>query len=428
MATEMNTCRRELEIEIPVEVVERETQRVTREFARVARLPGFRPGKAPAQLVRRRFWEDIKGEVLHSLIPTSLENAFQERNLAPVGSPTIAELEFEPQKPLRFKASFEVLPEITLGEYKGLEVEAARVELTEEDLERELEGLRERAATYEPVEGRPAEDGDTVVASLVGVVAQPKERREPLVLDEVFVHLGAEATLGAFTKGLRGATEGEERKFSVPYPEDYSQADLAGRTVEFTARVKGVKRKKLPALDDEFARQVSKEKTLEDLKTHLRQRLEAARTQREQDLTRQRLLDALLARHDFPVPEALVERQMDARLERHVRALMAQGIDPRAVDVDWRRARRAGREAAVRETRLALLLDRIAAAEKIEPSEEELNREIERLARERNETPEAARARLTKEGGLDSINSGVRSEKVIEVLRSHARLQAPSRD
>ncbi|MFQ5776879.1 MAG: trigger factor [Terriglobia bacterium] len=428
MATEANTCRRELEIEIPAEEVERETQRVTHEFARLARLPGFRPGKAPAQLVRRRFWEDIKGEVLHSLIPTSLENAFRERNLAPVGSPAIAELEFEPAKPLRFKANFEVLPEIILGEYKGLEVEPARVELTEADLERELEALRERAATYEPVEERPAENGDTVVASLVGVVTRPKERREPLVLDEVFVHLGAEATLEAFSEGLRGVTEGIEKKFSVTYPEDYTQADLAGRTVEFTARVKGVRRKKLPALDDEFARQVSKEKTLKDLKTHLRQQLEAARAQREQDLTRQRLLDALLARHDFPVPEALVERQMDARLERHVRALMAQGIDPRAVDVDWRQARRAGREAAVRETRLALLLARIAAAEKIEPSEEELKREIERLARQHNETPEAARARLTKEGKLDSITSGVRSEKAIKFLRSHARLQAPSRD
>ncbi|MFQ5662731.1 MAG: trigger factor [Terriglobia bacterium] len=428
MATETNACRRELEIEIPAETVERETQRITREFARLARLPGFRPGKAPPQLVRRRFWDDIKSEVLQSLIPSSLEHAFRERHLTPVANPSIAELEFEPEKPLRFKARFEVLPEFQLGDYKDLEVEPARVELREEDLERELQALRERAATYEPVEDRPAEPGDTVVTSLVGAVTAPEERREPIVLEEVLIHLGAESTLEAFSEGLRGVRAGEERKFSVTYPQDYPEGQLGGRTVAFTARVKGVKRKRLPALDDEFAQQLGDYRTLEKLKAKVRQQLEEARTRRENELTRQRLLDALLARHDFPVPAALVERQLDARLERQVRTLVAQGIDPGRVDVDWRGLRRAGREAAIRETKLSLLLERIAAAEHIEASQEELNQEIERLARARRQSPEALRAHLTKEGKLGSMNSAIRSEKVIEFLRLHARLEAPSRD
>lgn len=427
MATETNTCVRELEIEIPAEVVEKETERVTRAFARMARLPGFRPGKAPAELVRRRFWDDIKSEVLHTLIPSSLENAFRERNLAPVGNPSIAELEFEPAKPLRFKATFEVLPEITLGDYKGLEFEAARVELTEADLERELEALRERAATYEPVEDRAAGDGDTVVTHLVGVVTSPKEHREPIMLEEVLVHLGAESTLDEFNQSLRGARGGEERTFTVTYPEDYPEANLGGRTVAFTARVKSVKRKQLPALDDAFAQQVGDDKSLEELKGKLRQHMEEARAEREKELTRERLLDALLARHDFPVPEALVERHLDARLERQVRALLAQGIDPRRVDIDWRRARQASRAAAVRDARLGLLLGRIAEAEKIEVSEEELNHAIERLAQQSRQNAEAVRARLTKEEKLASITNGVRSEKVIEFLLSHARLPAPGR-
>lgn len=427
MTTETNSCMRELEIEIPVEVVEKETQRVTREFARMARLPGFRPGKAPPELVRRRFWDDIKSEVLHSLIPSSLETAFRERNLAPVGNPSIAELQFEPEKPLRFKATFEVLPEITLGDYKDLEVEAAHIELTEADLERELEALRERAAAYEPVEDRPAADGDTVVTHLVGVVTAPKEHREPIVLEEVLVHLGAESTLDEFNQGLRGARAGEERTFSVTYPEDYPEGNLGGRTVAFTARVKSVKHKQLPALDDGFARQVGDFSTLEALKTKLRQHLEEARAQREKELTREHLLDALLARHDFAVPEALVERQLDARLERQVRALLAQGIDPRRVDVDWGRVRRKGREGAERDARLGLLLGRIAEAENITVSEEELNREIERLAQQSRQSPDAVRARLTKEEKLGSIMNAVRSEKVIEFLHSHARLRAPGR-
>lgn len=427
MATSPHPLRRELEVEIPVELVERETERVTREFARHARLPGFRPGKAPAAIIRQRFWDDIRGEVLRALVPASLERAFQEKQLLPVGEPSIADLHFEPKQPLRFKASFEVLPEIELKEYKGLEVEPAKIELTDEDVERELETLRERAATYAPVEGRPAEDGDTVVVSLVGIVTEPKEKREPLRLEDAVVNLGEENTLPAFNENLRGAAPGEEKRFSVAYPADYPQAHLAGRTVAFTATVKEVRRKQLPALDDDFARRVSDAASLDDLKGKLRAHLEAVRDQRERNLTRDRLLEALLARHDFPVPDALVERQMDRRLERQVRTLAAQGIDPRRVDVDWRKAWRAGREAAERDTRLGLLLERVAAAEGIEAGEDDLDREVERLAQQGRQTPEAVRARLTSEENWASLKSAIRSEKVVDFLLTHARLTAPGR-
>ncbi|MFQ5695758.1 MAG: trigger factor [Terriglobia bacterium] len=424
MAPESSTCALELEVEVPAEVVQRETERITREVARVARLPGFRPGKAPAPLVRRRYWENIKQEVLHALVPSSLDRALQEKSLAPVATPSIAELSFEPDQPLRYKATFEVLPEIVLNDYKGLEIEPAQVELTNTDVDRELEALRERAATFEPVEGRPAADGDSVVASLGGVVTDVKDKREPVVLDDAVVHLGAESTLDAFNQGLRGAQAGEEKQFSVPYPADYPNQGLAGHTVAFTATVKGVKRKKLPALDDDFAAQVSECKTLEELKKKLRQGLEKAKEAREKELTRQRLLDALLERHDFPLPEALVAQQMDRRLERQVRGLAAQGVDPQRADVDWRRVHRAGREGAQRETRLGLLLPRIAEAEKIEVSEDDLNQEIERLARGSGQTPEALRARLTKEDRLASIRSALRGERVVEFLLSQARLRS----
>jgi trigger factor len=427
MTPDTNTCQRELEIEIPAEVVEKETQRVTREFTRLARIPGFRPGKAPAELVRRRFWDDIKSEVLHSLIPSSLQNAFREGNLNPVGNPSIAELQFEPAKPLRFKASFEVLPEFTLGEFKGLSVEAAKVEVTDQDVERELERLREQAATYMPVEDRPAEDGDTVVASLVGVVTNAKEKREPLVLDEVEVHLGKEGTVEAFSQGLRGVRAEEERQFNAPYPDGYPDARLAGQTVAFTARVKAVRRKQLPALDDEFAQQVGNYKTVQELTQKLRQDMQQAAARQEKELTQQRLLDELLSRHEFPLPEALVQHQIDMRLERRVRALVAQGIDPQQVQVDWAKVRRDQREGAIRDLKLGLLLERIAKVENLQSTEEEVASEIERLAQSSNQTPEAVRARLTKEQGLDRIESAIRSEKVIEFLHSQARIAAPGR-
>lgn len=427
MTPDTNTCQRELEIEIPAEVVEKETQRVTREFTRLARIPGFRPGKAPAELVRRRFWDDIKSEVLHSLIPSSLQNAFREGNLNPVGNPSIAELQFEPAKPLRFKASFEVLPEFTLGEFKGLSVEAAKVEVTDQDVERELERLREQAATYMPVEDRPAKDGDTVVASLVGVVTNAKEKREPLVLDEVEVHLGEEGTMEAFSQGLQGVRAEEERQFNAPYPDGYPDARLAGQTVAFTARVKAVRQKQLPTLDDEFAQQVGNYKTVQELTQKLRQDMQQAAARQEKELTQQRLLDELLSRHEFPLPETLVQHQIDMRLERRVRALVAQGIDPQQVQVDWAKVRRDQREGAIRDLKLGLLLERIAKVENLQSTEEEVASEIERLAQSSNQTPEAVRARLTKEQGLDRIESAIRSEKVIEFLHSQARIAAPGR-
>ena len=427
MTPDTNTCQRELEIEIPAEVVEKETQRVTREFTRLARIPGFRPGKAPAELVRRRFWDDIKSEVLHSLIPSSLQNAFREGNLNPVGNPSIAELQFEPAKPLRFKASFEVLPEFTLGEFKGLSVEAAKVEVTDQDVERELERLREQAATYVPVEDRPAEDGGTVVASLVGVVTNAKEKREPLVLDEVEVHLGEEGTMEAFSQGLRGVRAEEERQFNAPYPDGYPDARLAGQTVAFTARVKAVRQKQLPALDDKFAQQVGNYKTVQELTQKLRQDMQQAAARQEKELTQQRLLDELLSRHEFPLPEALVQHQIDMRLERRVRALVAQGIDPQQVQVDWAKVRRDQREGAIRDLKLGLLLERIAKVENLQSTEEEVASEIERLAQSSNQTPKAVRARLTKEQGLDRIEIAIRSEKVIEFLHSQARIAAPGR-
>ena len=437
MATETKSCVRELEVEIPAEVVERETERVTKQLARVAQLPGFRPGKVPPQIVRRRFWEDIRGEVLHKLVPGALETAVRENKLTVVGEPEIRDLEFEPEKPLRFRASFEVLPEFELKDYKSLEVEPAKIELTDEDLEHELEALREQAATYEPVEGRAAEDGDTVMAKLTGVVTDTKEERQPasaeasagrpIVLEQATINIGEENTLPAFSEGVRGASVGDQRQFSVTYPEDYREASLAGRTVAFTAETKKISRKKLPELNDEFARQAGEFASLEELRAKLRQRLEAAREAREKELTRQRLLEALVTLHDFPVPDALIERHLDNRLERRMRGLMAQGLDPRRMEVDWQRLRESGRDAAAQEARLYLLLDRIASAENITASDDELSAEIARMAAGSRQTPEALRARLTKEGRLDSLRGAIRSEKVVDFLLSHARLTAPGR-
>ncbi len=417
------TCRRELELEIPADEVQKAVERVAREFARVARVPGFRPGKAPVTLIRRRFAEDIKSEVLQTLLPTRIEQAVTEQKIVPVTQPQVDKVDFSESGPLKFRAIFEVLPEFELGQYKELEVEVEEVHITDADVDKALQEMRERAATFVPVEGRAAANGDFVQLKLLGT---PAGGGEPLQAENVLCHIGAEETIEAFNENLRGAQAGEHRRFEVRYPADYPDPKLAGKAYNYAVEVVAVKEKKLPELNDEFAKDVSDAKTLEELRGKMRASLEAARDQRQAEQGRERLLAKLVAAHDFPVPEALVEHQMDVRLERAVRALVAQGVDPRAVNVDWVALRRRQRDRASQDVKAELILDRIATAEKIDVEEQELAGEIEKLAERSGESAAAFRARLTKQGALDRMKSKLRSDKTLEWLYRSARIRIGS--
>ncbi len=414
------TCRRELDLEIPAEEVQKATQRVAREFARIARVPGFRPGKAPVTLIRRRFAEDIKSEVLQSLLPERIEQAVNEQKLVPVTRPQVDKVDFAENGPLKFRATFEVLPEFELGEYKNFEVEVEALNITDQDAEKTLAELRERAATFVPVEGRAVEDADFVQLRLVGT---PLGGGEPLQAENVLCHIGAEETIDAFNENLRGAQMGEHRRFEVRYPEDYPDAKLADKAYHYATEITGIKIKKLPELNDEFAKDVSEANTLEELRAKIRQNLEAARDDRQKEQTRDRILSKLIAAHDFPVPEALIEQQMDVRLERAVRSLAAEGVDPRAVNVDWVALRRRQRDRAVEDVKAELLLDRIASAEHIDVDDQELDREIAALAERSGESATAVRARLTKQGALDRMKSKLRSERTLEWLCRNTRIR-----
>ncbi len=414
------TCRRELELEIPAEDVQKAVERVAREFARAARVPGFRPGKAPVPLIRRRFAEDIKSEVLQSLVPERIEQAVSENKLVPVTRPHVDKVDFAEGGPLKFRATFEVLPEFTLGNYKDLEVEVEPLEITEADVERALEEMRERAAVFVPIEGRAIQDGDFAQLKLLGT---PQGGGEPLQAENVLCHIGAEETMDAFNENLRGAQTGEHRRFEVHYPEDYPDAKLAGKVFTYAIEVLGLKEKKLPERNDEFAKEIGGAATLEELRGKMRQTLEAARDQRQAEQARDRILGQLIAAHDFPVPEALVEHQMDVRLERAVRSLAAQGVDPRAVNVDWVALRRRQRDRAVEDVQAELVLDRVATAENIDVDDQEVEREITALAERSGESATATRARLTRQGALDRMKSKLRSEKTLEWLYRNTRIR-----
>jgi trigger factor len=414
------TCRRELELEIPAEEVSKATEKVAKELARVARVPGFRPGKAPVSLIKRRFAEDIKGEVLQSLVPERVEKAVTEQKLTPVSQPQVDKLDYADGQPLKFRAVFEVLPDFELANYKGLEIEMPAMELTEEDVNKALEETRERAAAFAPVEGRPAQDGDYAQLKLVGT---PKGGGDPLNAESVLCHIGAEETMEPFNQNLRGANIGEHKNFDVEYPADYPDAKLAGKTYSYAVDVTGLKNKKLPELNDEFAKDVSDAATLDELKRKVRDGLEHERDHRQKELQREKIIAELVKAHDFPVPESLVEQQMDVRLERVVRSLAQQGVDPRAVNVDWVTLRRRQEERAKDDVKAELIIDRIATAENVEVAEEDLQKELEHLASHSGESAEAIRARLTKQGTLDRMKAKLRSDKTLDWLAENAQIR-----
>jgi trigger factor len=414
------TCRRELDLEIPAEDVSKATDRVAKEIARVARVPGFRIGKAPISLIKRRFADDIKGEVLQSLVPERVEKAVAEQKLSPVSQPQVEKLDFADGQSLKFRAVFDVLPEFELGAYKGLEIEMPPMDVTDEDVNKQLEETQERAAAFAPVEGRAVENGDFAQLKLMGT---PEGGGEPVQADSVLCHIGAEETMAPFNEHLLGANVGDHKGFDVDYPSDYPDEKLAGKKFHYSADVTGIKTKKLPELNDDFAKDVSDAATLEELKTKIRESLEHQRDHRQRDLRRERVIGQLVKLHDFPVPESLVESQMDVRLERMVRSLAQQGVDPRAVNLDWSALRGRQQERAKDDVKAELVIDRIASTEKIDVTDEEVEHELQHLASHSGESAEAIRARLTKQGALDRMKAKLRSDKTLDWLAQNAKIR-----
>jgi trigger factor len=413
------TCRRELDLEIPADEVSKAMERVAKEFAKVARVPGFRPGKAPITLIRRRFADDIKGEVLQSLVPERVEKAVNEQKLTPVSQPKVEQLDFNDGQPLKFRAVFEVLPEFELGNYKDLQLEMPVTDVVDEDVTKTLEDMRERAAAFAPAEGRAVRDGDFVQLKLTGTA---EGEGEPLQADSVLCHIGAEETMAPFNENLGGVNIGDHKDFDVPYPADYPDAKLAGKTYHYSVDVLGIKTKKLPELNDDFAKDVSDATTLDELKKKIREGLEHQRDHKQKDLLREKVLGEIVKLHDFPVPQSLVEHQMDVRLERVVRSLAQQGVDPRAVNIDWVSLRKRNEDRAKDDVKAELIVDRIATTENIDVTEEEVEHELEHLAGHSNESAEAIRARLTKQGTLDRIKAKLRSDKTLDWLAQNARV------
>jgi trigger factor len=413
-------CKHALEITVPLAEVDKETERAAAQIQGKARLPGFRPGKAPLSIVKTRFAGDIRQEVLDALVPRFLQAAVEQDNLHLVGRPAISDVHFHAGEPLRFKAEFEVAPTFELGEYRGVTITYNEPVVTDADIEERLEQIRDQKAQYVNEDPRPLADGDYAVVSLESLEGVA----EKVSQDELMLKIGDEATMKEFSESLRGASPEESREFDVTYPEDYDRPALAGKTVKFRALVKAVRRKDLPELNDEFAKDLGDFKTLEELKETIRKSIFQEREHRAKEEAKQQLIDKLVDTHDFPVPDAYVDRQIQINVESQLRSLAAQGVDPAQIKLDWEKVRESQKDRAIRDVKASLILDKVGEREAVAPTQEEVDREVARIARQQREALAVTRAKLQKEGGLARIAGHIRTDKTLNLLFEQARKEA----
>jgi trigger factor len=418
-------CTRELVIDVPAEEVSRAWARVAAGYRKYAKIPGFRAGKVPESVVRRRFAAEIRKEVIDTLLPERFNKGVAELGIRPVGQPQVTELSLEEGAPLHVKAVFEFIPSFSIDGYKDVTVPKPSAEVTEDEYKHELDHLRDSRATIEPVEEeRALKDGDWAQISYKGEIqkdaeaaSEGAEEPQPVAGEDTLVEIGGRDTVEAFSNALRGARPGQELKIEVIYPGDYAEAKLAGNTVAYEVTVKGIKKRILPELNDEFAKELGQYESAADLEKSVREYLENRKRRNVENETRDRLFAALVEKFIFPVPESLVQDQIDTRLERGLRALAAQGMPAEQMrKLDFTRLRGAQRESAIAEVRTNVLLDRIAGEENIAISEEEMEKELQIAAIQSREPLDALKERLTKEGGLARIREQLRREKTASTL------------
>ncbi len=413
-------CVRDVEVEIPADEVTTAFRRIVKNYGRQARIPGFRAGKVPPSLIRARFDEQIRQDVVEQLLPAHFKAAIDAKGVQPISQPQVTELQLEDGQPLRFRALFEVMPEINIDGYQDVKVEREPAELTDGEFQAELDRMRDSRSTMEPVtEDRELADGDYAEISFNGDVTgnEGEPINEPIAGENVQLEVGGSNTLPAFNDALRGAKVGQELKFEVTYPADFGEPRLAGKTISYQVEVKAIKHKNAPEMDDELAKTLGNYETMDEFKEKLREHISADKKRQAEAATKDKMLEALAERYTFPIPESLVQQQIEARLDRGLRALAQQGMTQEQMrGLDFNRLRAAQRDQAYGEVQGTLLLDKIAQLENVDVTEAEFDRELEMLSAQMREPLETLRERLTKDGSTTRIREQIRREKTGALL------------
>jgi trigger factor len=421
---DLGACKKSLDIEIPQEVVDKEITEIAQEFAKQARVPGFRPGKAPIAVVKTRYREDIMSEMMKNLMPKYVADAIQERELEIVQSPRFESVDYAPGQPLRFKAVFEVYPALDISNYEGIPAQEVSAKVEDSEVEASLKRLQDDMAELIPVEeDRPVKEGDFVDISFNAFIEGSEE--PPTVGQKAIAEIGGRNTLKEFSENLLGAKAGEEKTFAVQYRPDHPDPKLAAKTVQYKITVDAIKNKEVPELNDEFAQRLGDYKTIDDVKANIRKNLEKRKRDNAQEELREKLLEWLENNNEFELPESLVERQLQIRGQRLLRDLSRQGIHPERLDVDWSKIREDQQKQAIRDVKSSLILDHISEKENITVTDEEIEAEIEKIATETDRPKEKVREVLSRDSGLERLRGQIRNKKTLDLIQEKAHIQAP---
>lgn len=415
---DVTETQKRITVEIPSDVVDKEIDRVTKGYSKQARLPGFRPGKVPPSVIKQRFKDQILHDVMHALIPRAIEDSLTERGVEPVDTPNVKDVDLKEGQPLKFTAAFETLPPFDPGDLATISLSQPASTIDADAVDQTLQRLRDRAARLEPVEGRPAAEGDTLITDLDRTDAKGETDHH----DAVPIELGAPANPPGFDANLMGLNAGDEKTFVVHFPDDYAVKELAGTDVTYAVKVKELRHRVLPELDDEFAKDLGEFETLDALRDRVEKDLTEEAELAAKRQVRTELLKQLAQRVRFEVPQSLVEREIDRRLEEFARRLMEQGVDPRQANVDWAQFREAQRDSARDAVASSLVLDEIARRENLVVAPEDLDKEIEQFGVRSGRTPAAVRAQLEKDGGISRLSAGLRREKAVDYAMTRAKM------
>jgi trigger factor len=415
---EVNSCKRNLTAEVPEKEIEQEIDKLAREYARNVKVPGFRPGKVPLNIIRQRYGSDLQQEVTQKIIERCWKDAIKERNLYPLAQPIIKDVNNAPGAPLKFTVEFEILPALEVKDYKGVATTLPSSEVTDDDVNKAIENIQEQHAQFVPVDGGEAQDGHYLTVMVDG---QFEGEVKPIHDDEVTLVVGNPQTNAEFSSNLRGARAGETRSFEVSYPEEYHRKQFAGKKVQYSVLVKDIKEKQLAELNDDFAKDIGSD-SLEALRTKVRDEMVTQAKQNAEKKAREALLDSIVERQTIEVPECMVQEELEFHARRMANNLAYQGIDLNQTSIDWKKIFDEERPRAEQSVRRSIFLDAIASQEGIQVTGEEMDSEFQKLAEGTNKSAAAWRAQFEKEDRIHSFEQHLRQNKALDFIYLNANI------
>ncbi len=423
--SDISGCTKEVEVEVPAEAVQAKVDEIYKTILKEAKLPGFRKGKAPMDVIKKQYKSNVREEMVQRHLPVYFRTALSmtATKIEPVADPQITHLQFEEGSAMKFVATIEIKPAFTLKEYKGLKLKKENTKVKDDEVEKALDGMRDQLAEFIPVEDRAAKDDDLAVIDFEGKIdGKPfdggKANRYPVLL-------GAQGLLKDFETNLIGMKKGETKTFKMKFPEDYGKKEVAGKEAEFTVTLQEIKVKKLPPVDDEFAKKAGQTETVKELREKLETQIKSRKEAAERSKMIEQIGEKLIADHPFDIPVSLINMEQQRLVQQGVERLKQQGIDVNKLNKDQQKDFvEKLRPVAQKNVQMALIVEKISAAEKIKCEDADFDAYVAKISQNVNQPADAVKRYLQSQGNLESIKEWIQYEKSLDFLIAQAKVEA----